>query len=355
MKIKTEMKRNSKLIITGILIVLVALASSFIRNIRLSEDRYNKIMCYYIARNITLNADTPEKKICALRNFVHINIHPIPEYKNRLDTKAIDKLVSGIGWCDQQARVFMQLARAIGINTRLLFLVNGSGSSPHSIAEAELPNGRWVIVDPFFNLELRNKKGELASQLDVKEDPAIITDNDKVKLRKPYDKKWSNPDYISIYANTPQYIVEKKGVSIDLLRIVPISWIRFFDKYIADIYISQMQKKFKDEFELKLVKARTYHLIGYYKGSRSLYNEIIKGSKDPFLICKAEYFKALLLKRQKKYTKGISFIDEVIHNHDFNPYKVYMIGLMGTFLEKVGKETKAFEVRKEIEYMLRAI
>ncbi len=352
---KIQMEKNSKSIIVITLITLVAAFLLFILNMPIREDYYNKIMCYYIARNITLGKDTPEKKICALRDFVHINIHAIPDYENRPDTKAIDKLVSGIGWCDQQARVFMQLARAIGIDTRLLFLVSAEGSSPHSIAEAQMPDGRWAIVSPFFNLELRNKSGELATQQDIKKDPAIITDNDKVKLRQRYEKRWSDPNFISIYYNTPRYVVEKKGVSIDLLRFVPLSWIRFVDKYIADRYIAQLRGKFKDEFELKMVKARTYHLIGYYKESELLYREIINTSKNPYLVYKAEYYETILLKNQKKYNQSIFFIEETIRRHNINPYKIYLIGLMSRCLEETGNIAEAFKNREQIGYMLRAI
>lgn len=345
------MKKTSTLIIAIALVTLAAAAKSFISHLQISEHRYNKIMCYYIARNCTKDMDTVEKKICALREFVHLNVHPICGYHNRLDTVAIKKLISGIGWCDQQSRVFMQLAKAIGINTRLLFLTSAN-SSPHSIAEAQLPNGRWVIVDPLFNLELHNKNGELATRQDIKENPNIITNNDKIKLRKQYDDQWGDPDFIAIYYNPPRIIVDKKAAPIDFLRFVPLAWIRVIDKYIAQRYMAQTKGRFKDELTFKMAMARTLHLIGCYKESKSLYYEIITTTKDSYLRYKAEYYLAMLFKDQNQYDISLSFLSFIIDIHDDNPYEVYSIGLMSRILDEGGQTQAALETRKTLGFDL---
>jgi hypothetical protein len=104
----------------------------------LNEKLYNLILMQYVSARVIEGCETIEEKIVALREFTHLNVHPVYGEKNRLDTIGIEKLVAGIGWCDQASRVFMQLAKGCGITTRLLFLLDEKGSSPHSIAEAKI-------------------------------------------------------------------------------------------------------------------------------------------------------------------------------------------------------------------------
>ena len=164
--------KSRLLFYTALFTLLVAL-SYYLFFVEITEKRYNKIMCYYITRAIISNAPTFEQKIISIRDFVNENVHSIHGYDNRLDTRAIEKLISGIGWCDQQSRVFMQLVRSVGITSRLLFLRYQSGSSPHSVAEVLDSNGRWVIVDTAYKLDLINKNGDFATQTDIKDDLII--------------------------------------------------------------------------------------------------------------------------------------------------------------------------------------
>ena len=73
-------------------------------------------MTAYVSARVTKGLNTPQDKIRLLRRFVHENVHAVSGEYNRLDTVAIEKLTSGIGWCDQESRVYMQLAKKQGIN-----------------------------------------------------------------------------------------------------------------------------------------------------------------------------------------------------------------------------------------------
>lgn len=318
----------------------------------ISEKRYSKIMCYYIARTLTRDVRTAPAKIAAIRNFIHENIYAVPDYYNRADTVAVEKLLSGIGWCDQQARVFMNLAASSGITTRLLFLRFNPGGSPHSVAEALLPDGRWVIVDPYYNLDLLNKDGNPAGQADIKADPAILSDNERVKRRSRFEARWAKNVYLSIYSNTPDYIVTSHGMKFDFLRPVPVTLLRPFANIIQNRYLNRMRPRIEKEYDFRFIKARSYQLLGYYADSDKLYKEVIENPHDIRDKYRAEFYYALSLKERKRYDDAHSYITALLDRKDNNPYRGYLYGLRSVILQKMGRCEEAEKDMLKTEYSL---
>ena len=335
------LKKRYHMLALMILLAIACLSAWLLFFADISEKRYNKIMCYYITRNVTRDAETFPEKIAVLRNFVHENIHPIPGYYNRGDTVAVEKLLSGIGWCDQQARVFMQLAAHRGITSRLLFLRLRNGGSPHSVAEALMPDGRWVIVDPMYDLDLINQKGQMASQADIASNPDIISENERVKLRSRFETRWAEKTYLSVYSNTPDYILTRHGIEPDLLKPVPISWLRPIINIIQNRYLNKARPELEKEYNFKFIKARGYQLLGYYEESDKLYKEMIESSRDIKDKYRAEFYYALSLKERKRYDDAYSYITTLIDSKNDNPYREYLYGLRAAILQKIGRPDEA--------------
>ncbi len=346
------MKKKIVLIFLIALLISAAAGAYYAFFYDIAEKRYNKIMCYYIARGVTGASGDFYEKITHLSNFVNENVVPNDPYRARLDTCAIEKLVSGLGWCDQQARIFMQLARSIGISSRLLFLRDSAGSSPHSIAEALAPDKRWVIVDSAFKLDLRNKNGGFATRSDIKEDIGIVRDNRRVKLRAEFEKAWGELEFLSIYYNPPTYVTEKKVTAIDYLKFVPTNLIRPVVSVISRRYLNRIEPDIKNPFEFEMIKARTYHLLGYYEKSAKLYDGIICNSNDLPLVRKAQYFNAILLKDRGRYDGARDYITEVLKKDRDNPYRKFLIGLRAQVFEKTGRPLEAGRDLKSVGYDL---
>lgn len=283
------MKKGKVLIFSVVLIAFLAGTPYYLFFSHITEKRYNKVMCYYIARSLTDNKDSFKARVIAIRDFVHENVLPIHGYPNRLDTCAIEKLTSGIGWCDQASRVFMQLARSIGITSRLLFLRKEDGTSPHSIAEALTPDGRWIIVDTMYKSE-----------------------------------RMDDPEYLAMYAGQPTYVTTKAGVKIDFLKFVPSRLIRPIVSVISNRYLGRTGAGIKNIYEFKMLKARTLHLLGYHEKSERLYNEIIADCRDLPLMRKAGFYKAILLKDRKRDEDVYNYISEAINKDKENPYIIYL-------------------------------
>ncbi|MGB2706116.1 MAG: transglutaminase-like domain-containing protein [Candidatus Omnitrophota bacterium] len=346
------MKKKLFFIFLIALLISATALSYYIFFYDITEKRYNKIMCYYITREVTAGSGDFYGKITVLRNFVNESVLPINPRQARLDTCAIEKLISGIGWCDQQARIFMQLARSIGISSRLLFLKDNSGSSPHSVAEVLAPDKRWVIVDSAFKLDLRNKNGNFATQSDIKEDIGIIRDNERVKLRAGFEEAWREPAFLSIYSNPPAYVTTKMVTAIDYLKFVPTRLIKPIVAVISRRYLNRIKPDIKNPFEFEMIKARTYHLLGYYEKSAKLYNDVIRNSGDLPLVRKARYFNAILIKDRGRYRDAYDYITGVLEKDMDNPYRKFLIGLRAQILEKVGRPREAEEDLKKVKYDL---
>lgn len=125
-----------------------------------------------ISDEVVKDCKTVEEKVITLSHYVFLKLKP-DESKGITPLTGMnttDRLESGIGWCNHMVSVFMRLAEAQHIPTRMLYLINKEGtSSPHTIGEAYL-DGRWVIIDPMFDFNVRNDKGELLSLRDVYKD-----------------------------------------------------------------------------------------------------------------------------------------------------------------------------------------
>lgn len=169
-----------------------------------------------VSNDVCAHANTIEEKVMALSHYVHAKLKPdaskgIPA---TAQLSTMDRLDSGVGWCNHQAGVFMRLAEAQGIKTRMLYLLNDEGTaSHHTIAEAFV-GGRWVIIDPMFDLEIYNAKGELVSCEDVLLHPKLLrsaplVDKRRSEIYNGDEKQFSA--WIRLYTNRPIIAFELGG------------------------------------------------------------------------------------------------------------------------------------------------
>jgi hypothetical protein len=76
--------------------------------------------------------------------------------------------------CGTSVNAFVNLARAAGLKTRRLLLLDKSGNTMHVVSELYI-NNRWIIVDPVFRAFFRDSSGNLVTKQDLR-DPKIFQD-----------------------------------------------------------------------------------------------------------------------------------------------------------------------------------
>ncbi len=75
-------------------------------------------------------------------------------------------IASGIGWCNEQARVFIALCEVMEIPARLCFIYQPEPVSGHACTEV-LVDGRWVYADVTFGIMVTLPDGRLAEGRDL--------------------------------------------------------------------------------------------------------------------------------------------------------------------------------------------
>jgi hypothetical protein len=68
---------------------------------------------------------------------------------------------SGVGWCNEQCRVFVALCQVMGVPARLCFLFHANGKTAHTAAEAFV-DGRWAFHDVTYGIRVALPDGTLA-------------------------------------------------------------------------------------------------------------------------------------------------------------------------------------------------
>jgi hypothetical protein len=130
-----------------ITIGLLALLGLHEAVLQLREDAYLSETAARVIREA--RAETPRDQVIALRDYVRATVHfqgAPGELEDRpfLRATAEDTLRSGLGWCGEDSRAFINLARAAGIEAQR---VNLYGSMMHVVAEVELVPHQRLIVD----------------------------------------------------------------------------------------------------------------------------------------------------------------------------------------------------------------
>jgi transglutaminase-like putative cysteine protease len=116
-----------------------------------------------------LEGNTPRERADAAMRWVMVNVpHPYLYgfvAKNRAMTEE-DIIASGIGWCMEQARVFIALCEVMGMPGRMCFLTHQNGRCGHATAEAYV-DGKWAWFDPTFGVRVELPDGSLGTSAEL--------------------------------------------------------------------------------------------------------------------------------------------------------------------------------------------
>ena len=139
------LKRAKRLTIPAILMTVLLFAGYCLLRHR-GDQRWLAVR----ARQVTdrAGAHTRREQIIALRDHLrrHVKWRGAPhDDRPFLRSTARETLESGLGYCGESTRAFINLAHQLGIRAQR---VNLYGPNPHVIAEAEVRPGVSILVDP---------------------------------------------------------------------------------------------------------------------------------------------------------------------------------------------------------------
>lgn len=230
--------------------------------------------------------------------FKHVSKNLLTSKKyNVVDRNSFTDLIRGVGWCDQQAFVLMNLLNKSNISKTRLRDVQA-----HTYSEVFI-DGKWAIVDPFFGffpVDENNKPLSMNDLENVEMADSVINDThieDKdfsKKIKDIYIEnniRWENgigPKFIDyraydFYRNA---LSSYADFTYTLFGSVYFNWVQ-------DIYLkSDKMKNMKDQgvkwikgyknykenesaFQL-FYKARNYSIVGRNKLAKLNYQTIIQ-------------------------------------------------------------------------------
>ena len=121
---------------------------------RLPYEKGSRPALEAVAKRLTAGARTPMEKVERLTAFVANEVKwagfytqatgkPLPPGRD-LDEEEL--ILSGYGWCNEQARVLCALTQVLGIPSRLVFGCHAKKRYGHVVTEVLLPEG-WMLID----------------------------------------------------------------------------------------------------------------------------------------------------------------------------------------------------------------
>jgi tetratricopeptide (TPR) repeat protein len=126
------------------------------------------------ALRLTSDKTTDREKVEALVAWTNQNVRPQYAAPTEVISDNFYNIARrGFGYCDQVNHVFATLATFAGYQSRLLFLRDEDGVSPHTVAEVFL-DGRWIVVDAWIGAVLHDEDGRLVSVADIQRRPRIL-------------------------------------------------------------------------------------------------------------------------------------------------------------------------------------
>jgi len=164
-------------------------------------DQQEESILAGLSNCITKQCKSDETRVYALMEFVHDRVKPKEGEDPYKQISDLERIQTGVGWCNHQAKIFMHLAYYQEIKTRLIYLMNDDGTaSPHTIAEWW--NGKeWIIADPLFMIYGISRE-EIRQSVGWDDIPYSFF-RQKFPLIKDRPDEW-----LRCYINEPQIIFE---------------------------------------------------------------------------------------------------------------------------------------------------
>lgn len=305
----------------------------------------------YITQRLVGSERDPEVVIHTLTRFVHENLF-VPAFGYAVvDDAPITVLHRGIGWCDQQANILLRLLDQRNIPSRLVFLRDQKGVTPHSVGEVYL-KGAWRIVDPLMMLILRNSREEIATREEICQGEVDFGafSSDRISL----------PKYSQLFCQKPTWFGGNKALrrpglfeAIKLGKPFPgktmaDSWQRLFampDVIGSDLFINLYVQAIRDLYETEdgyaYGVARTYHILGKFQEAQRWYSHVVTAFPTSPHVEESLFFTGLAAYHGGQYGEARVAFDKLLHKYPKTPWAGRARFFSGKALLAIGQQKQA--------------
>jgi len=356
---------------SSILLLLILILPAFILPIspdKLSSFYYRELSYLHIAKD--LQKDTKRDTLINIFEYVSDNMNAASGY-GVVDKNSFNDLIRGIGWCDQQGFLLMNLLNKAGIEkTRLRDVKN------HTYSEVFFDD-KWIIADPFYGfmpLDLDNnfigipdiKDNLISDQIGLikaldgkKSSNGIFYDGDYTKIYIPTEKRYINGEGDEFLINrryTPlRELIEEYSKLVYL--IMGKSYFHWFqDIYLETEKIENMadpenlwvtnyskNNQKNDKSFVLFYKARNYDITNRIDKAKIYYENIIEKYPKSYWSKEAKFYLAIALYRNENYVDAEAlFFDLYNINFLLNNEVGYYLGLINNYKKNYLEASKLF-------------
>ncbi|MCB7128083.1 MAG: hypothetical protein J3T61_00905 [Candidatus Brocadiales bacterium] len=305
----------------------------------------------YITQRLVGSERDPEVVIHTLTRFVHENLF-VPDFGYAVvDDAPITVLHRGIGWCDQQANILLRLLDQRNIPSRLVFLRDQKGVTPHSVGEVYL-KGAWRIVDPLMMLILRNSREEIATREEICQGEVDFGafSSDRISL----------PKYRQLFCQKPTWFGGNKALrrpgffeAIKLGKPFPgktmaDSWQRLFampdvigSGLFINLYVQAIRDLYETEDGYAYGVARTYHILGKFQEAQRWYSYVVTAFPTSTHVEESLFFTGLAAYHGGQYGEARVAFDKLLHKYPKTPWAGRARLFSGKALLALGQQKQA--------------
>ena len=304
----------------------------------------------YITQRLVGSERDPEVIIRTLTTYVHENIFAPSQYAV-VDDAPITVLHRGIGWCDQMGHLLLRLLDRRDIPSRLLFLRNKEGISPHSVADVYL-NGTWRIVDPTYMFIPRNGRKEVATFGEICQEGVDFGTLPPEDISLPGYRQWFCQEpriFLSNFAFMRPALIEavRRGEPFPGNTMAE-SWQRLFalpDPIGTDLFINLYVQAIRDLYETEdgyaYGVARTYHILGKFREARRWYAKTIANFPNSPHLEESLFFAGLAAYHEGEYQKAKDSLDKLLNQYPQTSWAAYARLFVGKSLLALGQHQQA--------------
>ncbi len=315
MKLKKIVTVFSKVVISLLLVLLLTPILSLFLSDSLKRHTYHEVSFEVIAQNNLPQEVSDEAYLTAAMDYIQENLWLFPN-SHPYDGKPWDYLVTGIGWCDYYAQVLCELAAVRDIAARYSYLVDKSGSSPHTVVEVYL-DGAWRACDPYFNL-IFSSAGEPWRTLE-EVTPQFIASLADVKLASgnedAYQSILGTAERVYPLPNPPQrsdIFLEEKHILDWMARGYVKRFGPLFSHWVQDRYLAGVLPRISNPVERLWVEGRSLHLHGRFLRAEQIYWKIFKHRNAGSYRERAALFLAQILIREGRFKETRDVLTQVL-------------------------------------------
>lgn len=283
-----------------------------------------------------------EERIAALLVWTHENVRPGYAAPDRVERDGVYDIVRrGFGSCDQSAHVFATLAHYAGYEVRLALLRKRNGVSPHTVAEMRLAD-RWIMVDPWLGVMLRDAGGKLLSVADFASRPELLREFEYANSRWLTTGDFRRATVLRTFPYQDlSAFLQKVRNRMGQLPVVPtVGAIRPATAESGSL--TQVAGKIPSAEEIvQYDAARRAHLEGRYLEAVSQYEAVLETVLDRTISDSAHFFAALARLRAGQARTAINAFDRALKDSPGTPWRNSVLYYRAEAKESLGDEEGA--------------